>query len=252
MSAYLCNACHLTALALYAVREGLCRGVFRHDLDRAEREVFDLLARANWEGVRAAHPRQPDPGVVQGPLCKHGAAQRPRGLEIVKACHCFEHQASDAPGWEDSEACKLIREIERHAVQEVDGYEAEEWGFRCLHAEEPRPAPAVQPRPRRAAGLEKWLAVEVYRPQYDCTNRGVSSLGWTLYVPHESGPVRDPQLAAQLVPGERGGALYFVPRTLEGGPRWFMFGGNFVHSSDARFSERYGRAPVAVHDRVEG
>ena len=81
---------------------------------------------------------------------------------------------------------------------------------------------------------------------------GITSRARTLYVPHAQGPIRNPQWELQLVSGERGGAANFVPRALVGTARHTMFGGNFVHSSDARFIEWYGRQPVAVHDRVEG
>ena len=47
----------------------------------------------------------------------------------------------------------------------------------------------------------------------------------------------------------RGRAPHFVP---EGETRWCMFGGNFVYTSDSRFSEQYGDSPIKVHDRIEG
>tara|TARA_R110000851_G_scaffold72413_22_gene160517 strand:- start:4708 stop:5028 length:321 start_codon:yes stop_codon:yes gene_type:complete len=37
-----------------------------------------------------------------------------------------------------------------------------------------------------------------------------------------------------------------------GETRWTMFGGNYVTSSDSRFSANYGHSPIAIHDRIEG
>lgn len=250
MSCYQCHGCHLTALALYARREGIYRH-YMTDPEKAERAAFVLLAEANYRSVRARYPNEPDPG-VETEFCAHGAKQHPEGLEIVKAAHCFEHQANEWPGWEGSQAHELIDAIVYHATREIPGYGAEEWGYRCHHSEAP-PRPAKPPpTPPRMPGLEHWLAVEVYRSEHDASNGGITSRARTLYVPHAQGPTRNPQWELQLVPGERGGTANFVPRALVGTARHTMWGGNFVHCSDARWGEWYGRQPIAVHDRVEG
>jgi hypothetical protein len=49
----------------------------------------------------------------------------------------------------------------------------------------------------------------------------------------------------------KGSGRNFVPLAIVDSGRWSMFGGNFVWSSDSRFREWYGDAPLAVHDRLE-
>ena len=102
-----------------------------------------------------------------------------------------------------------------------------------------------------------YLPVNVYThadPFFgDCTNGGVTADPKAkLVVPCADGhftaeDVRDRGYTI-LVPGEKGGRINFVPEGVEG---WTMFGGNFVYTSDSRFSRAYSDAPVHVHDRVE-
>lgn len=101
---------------------------------------------------------------------------------------------------------------------------------------------------------KRYLPVEVYRTKgRDCTLGGVTcnDLNY-LVVPCADGHITEEDVVSRgyivLVPGEKGGCANFVPEGVEG---WSMFGGNFVYTSDSRFSRVYGNQPVAVHDRFE-
>ena len=94
-----------------------------------------------------------------------------------------------------------------------------------------------------------YLHVDVYRDdsEYDCTSNGVTSLAnkgrYDFYVPCEDGNYTLEDLdnhdgeAIILVPGETGGRINFSPEGTEN--VWTMFGGNFVYTSDGRFSRVY-------------
>ena len=100
---------------------------------------------------------------------------------------------------------------------------------------------------------------------YDCTNGGESSKFGQLYVFTH----RMSRNAALLYIKEKGlnpaqcvqienrkpcGEDYFDAIPLAPGRRdkWHMFGGNFIFSSDGRFSEVTGsRYPLPIHDRIE-
>lgn len=100
-----------------------------------------------------------------------------------------------------------------------------------------------------------YLPVNVYTTGgYDCTAGGVTHrMPERLVVPCEDGHISEEEVAARgyivLETGTAGGAMHFKPRGVKG---WTMFGGNFVYTSDSRFSKKYGRHPVHVHDRIEG
>ena len=102
---------------------------------------------------------------------------------------------------------------------------------------------------------KRYLAVEVYRNTLgDSTNNGISSEKHNnrLAVPCKHGNWSEEEAITAgfelLELGCKGGVNNFIPK---GSKRWNMNGGNFAYSSDSRFSETYGNAPVAIHDRVE-
>ena len=102
-----------------------------------------------------------------------------------------------------------------------------------------------------------YLPVDVYNSGYDCTNGGVTATHANkLVVPCQSGHITEQEVEArgyivlELQPAKvQGYPGSFKPR---GDERWLMFGGNFVYTSDSRFSETYGPHPIKVHDRYEG
>ena len=97
------------------------------------------------------------------------------------------------------------------------------------------------------------------RDPYDCTNGGVSSKHDRLFVflpttpPDYVPPADVPAMVLEMhAPG-------CVRLRVKGEKRWCMFGGNFAHTSDSRFTQAveqllghrwYGA--VAIHDRHEG
>jgi hypothetical protein len=106
--------------------------------------------------------------------------------------------------------------------------------------------------------MKKFLPVFVFSNDLgDSTNGGVTFTSRSkLVVPCERGHITEADVE------ERGYVvLELTPSTLfvapphfepEGEARWCMFGGNFVYTSDSRFSEEYGYSPIKVHDRIEG
>lgn len=101
---------------------------------------------------------------------------------------------------------------------------------------------------------KRYLPVSVYRSAgSDCSLNGVTSNDELyLVVPCPDGNITEEDVAGRgyvvLVPSSKGGLANFVPEGVEG---WSMMGGNFVYTSDSRFSREYGSSPVAVHDRFE-
>ena len=102
-----------------------------------------------------------------------------------------------------------------------------------------------------------YLPVDVYRSAGpDCSLNGVTATdGYQLVVPCEDGHISDEDIdnsTRSIVILEAGcilGRPHFKPQTT--GSYHAMFGGNFVYTSDSRFSRKYGGQPVQVHDRFE-
>lgn len=105
------------------------------------------------------------------------------------------------------------------------------------------------------------LIVNVFRAAdvQDCTRNGVSARHSTLCVINVDGPFQPaPDAPAVLLDTRVKGALRLVPLDEYAAGKWLMFGGNFAHCSDARFTEACERilghafyGAVAIHDRVE-
>lgn len=113
--------------------------------------------------------------------------------------------------------------------------------------------------------MEKGLLVEVYRSGPDCTNNGVTkhSVHCVLLGSEVNGPFEPGNGVPGLYLARWLGRLIAVPENLRekmvaGAPprkgtdipslRGWMFGGNFVYTSDSRFPHEY---PIPVYDRRE-
>ena len=93
----------------------------------------------------------------------------------------------------------------------------------------------------------------------DCTNGGVSSKHDQLFIklPHYPADDKTPaDVPVMVLEAHHAGCVRLRPA---GEKRWCMFGGNFAHSSDSRFSEAIEKllghrfyGAVAIHDRIEG
>ena len=49
-------------------------------------------------------------------------------VQVLKACDCYEYQACEHRGWEDSEAHAFIQALRERAYQALPGYDEAEWG----------------------------------------------------------------------------------------------------------------------------
>ena len=101
----------------------------------------------------------------------------------------------------------------------------------------------------------RFLSVNVLTSSgMDCSADGVTlTHSDLLVVPHEDGHLTSDDVEKNgmviLQLGTIGNSKHFKQAGRKGHS---MFGGNFVWSGDSRFSEKYGRQPIHVHDRYEG
>lgn len=118
------------------------------------------------------------------------------------------------------------------------------------------------PKPCQIVRYRDYLTTYVLRDALgDCTNGGVSSRSDSLelFAPHlsfaqvasyclENGI--DVNKAVRLVYRENLDYVHAEPIVDRG--KWYMFGGNYLKTSDSRFKDLTGiRYPVPVHDRTE-
>lgn len=136
MSAFMCSDRHLTALAAYALRNGLS-GLPEAALPdypsavmvrSAIKQTLGVLARENAESLDARYPgdKSRDVSAVDPLAVPDGTFDL---LTIIKACHCYAYQACEHTGWETSRAKQIVDRIEAHAVRALPGYDAAPWGL---------------------------------------------------------------------------------------------------------------------------
>lgn len=101
--------------------------------------------------------------------------------------------------------------------------------------------------------MEKGLRVSVFcsrRSPKGSTNGGISSDFDSFTLVGVDGP-SEPNMTSPAIylkqdfNGIRGNTVA-VPSLTDG--KWYMFGGNFIYSSDSRFPSR---RPIPIHDRTE-
>lgn len=103
------------------------------------------------------------------------------------------------------------------------------------------------------------LRLDVLRPRTDCSNGGITSRFDRVLVVSdlmERCPVKaagTPTDRILQIVRNRHAPRRFLARPIDAGGRTRagMFGGNFVYTSDSRFTEAFGGTPVPVHDRFE-
>lgn len=103
----------------------------------------------------------------------------------------------------------------------------------------------------------RYLMADIYKNGTDCSNHGISSMYDHVLIPCHNGPFEyaegeEPANAVRVrrrrVMGRE--LVEFVPASA-GERDWYMWGGTFVYTSDARFDELGFGGPVKLFDRTE-
>jgi hypothetical protein len=113
MSAFICNHSHVTALAVYAARNRL--------LGRTDASQVGALLHA--ENVRSVNYRYGEATKPNFVICEWAAFHAFPPAQIHWAARCLRYQSCEHPGWEESEACRLVEEI----IARTPGDEDAEW-----------------------------------------------------------------------------------------------------------------------------
>lgn len=104
--------------------------------------------------------------------------------------------------------------------------------------------------------IQKCLSASVFRCELgDCTNRGISSKAKRLYILGVEGPFypEDLRTCVTIQCHEVLDTQYINAKPAYLPRYWYMAGGNFLYTSDSRYSQYTGMIyPIAIHDRYEG
>lgn len=118
MSAFICNNSHITVLAVYAARNRLLGWT---DANR----IGEMLHAENVRSVNYRYGEATQPDFA---LCEWAAFQVFSRVQVVKAARCLEYQSCEHPGWEESDAFKLVRAIiADDSSRDIPGWDEAQW-----------------------------------------------------------------------------------------------------------------------------
>ena len=151
MSAFVCHAATIKALAIFAatvnppygphVSPAYLRktapGVHALSGEELATEYARILLAEN---IRSVEYRYNDANDMIGDRdiavsCEemHGGRYRISAVQILKLCDCFEYQACESSDWEASAAYELLERIRHAAIRTLPGYDDAEWGIDERH-----------------------------------------------------------------------------------------------------------------------
>jgi hypothetical protein len=118
MSALICNHSHVTALAVYAARNRL--------LGRTDANPIGEMLHA--ENVLSVNYRYNESTIPNFEMCEWAAFHPFSHVQIIKAARCLDYQSCEHPGWQQSDACKLLQVlIGDDTTRNLPGYDDAQW-----------------------------------------------------------------------------------------------------------------------------
>jgi hypothetical protein len=138
MSAFICNDSHITAVAAYAARNRI--------LGYTDANQIGEMLHA--ENVRSVNYRYDETTQPSFELCQWAAFHEFSLVQIVKAARCLGYQSCEHPGWQESDACKLLQATTAgHPCHDMPGYDEAEWEIRPPAANAEAEAAGMTPSP---------------------------------------------------------------------------------------------------------
>jgi hypothetical protein len=117
MSAFICNHSHVTALAMFAARNRILGWTDAN-------KIGALLHAENVKSVNYGYGETTKPDFA---ICAWAAFHEFSRVQILKAARCLRYQSCEHPGWEASDACRLLEAIIGRSARNLPGYDEAEW-----------------------------------------------------------------------------------------------------------------------------
>jgi len=127
MSAFVVSDSHMNSIVRWACQNNISvwhgNPSTKFSVAGNEQQTAELLFAENVKSVNYRYKESSDTtGIVYDPF-----APSLRPIEVIKACDCLAYQSCEDPEWEESLACKLLKEIQRCAITCLSGYGNARW-----------------------------------------------------------------------------------------------------------------------------
>ena len=151
MSAFVCHAATIKALAIFAasgnppygahVNPSYLRkcapGVHALSGEELATEYARILLAENIRSVEYlysdANDMIGDRDIAVSCEEYHGGRYRFAPVQILKLCDCLDYQSCEPNDWQDSAAFELLERIRHAAIRTLPGYDDAEWGIDDRH-----------------------------------------------------------------------------------------------------------------------
>jgi len=93
----------------------------RHSLS-GNYAIGQKLVDENYRSVNYRYDEDEEPRQFE-----YVPIRRYEAVEIIKACHCYEYQSCETPGWQETEAYAIVKALTRLATYKLPGYGDAQW-----------------------------------------------------------------------------------------------------------------------------
>ena len=127
MSAFVVSDSHINAIVRWSCEHNITiwhgNPSNKFSVAGNEQQTAELLFAENVKSVNYRYKESSDTtGIIYDLF-----APTLLPIEVIKACDCLEYQSCEHPEWDESLACKLLKEIQRTAITGLAGYGKARW-----------------------------------------------------------------------------------------------------------------------------
>lgn len=139
MSAYIVNKKHIDALVSFGIRKMVdvydpIKKEYRRFCDEYN-VLGQALVDANYLSVNGLYGHLGEETPYEYKYAPYYASREScyypdlAPVAVIKACHGYNYQACEADNYEESLARSIIKALEYHAINMLDGYEEAKWSI---------------------------------------------------------------------------------------------------------------------------
>lgn len=146
MSAYLCEARHISAIvnatrltahmrdysSLEAYLTPEAAMTVRSGLNTPAEALYSDLLQTNLDSLGARYPsaaKMSDWTEEDGEYRLDSSAKFPSVIAAIKGIQCFEYQSCEHDGWKGSQAHRFCKHLVSELIAALPGYSEAAWGF---------------------------------------------------------------------------------------------------------------------------
>ena len=127
MSAFMVLPIHVAAMVRWYVRDPYAPNGLK--ADGGVEALADQLHRENALSVNYQYSNYPAELPHRFSFSEINRAPELSPVQMIKACNCLAYQSCEHPGWEGSDAKKVVDDMRSAAIARLPGYDEAPWSI---------------------------------------------------------------------------------------------------------------------------